>query len=77
MDQVKHFFETYYHPSNAILTVGGNFENAQIEDLVQKWYGDIPGKTNRHESFSGNHNKPNTALCPGTQSTDACVLLCV
>lgn len=44
MDQVKHFFGTYYHPSNAILTVGGNFENAQIEDLVQKWYGDIPGK---------------------------------
>jgi predicted Zn-dependent peptidase len=44
MDQVKHFFGTYYHPSNAILTVGGNFENAQIEDLVQKWYGEIPGK---------------------------------
>ena len=59
MDQVKHFFGTYYHPSNAILTIGGNFENAQIEDLVQTWYGDIPGK-----------NKPARILQREPQQTD-------
>jgi len=59
MDQVKHFFKTYYHPSNAILTIGGNFEHAQIEDLVQKWYGDIPGK-----------NKPARMLLREPQQTE-------
>ena len=44
MDQVKAFFDRYYHPSNAILTVAGNFEPHYVEDLVQKWYGVIPGK---------------------------------
>jgi len=44
MEEVRSFFEKHYHPGNAILTIAGNFENQQIEDLVQKWYGDIPGK---------------------------------
>ena len=44
MDQVRAFFNKHYHPSNAILTIAGNFENQQVEDLVQKWYGKIEGK---------------------------------
>lgn len=44
MDEVRSFFDKHYHPGNAILTVAGNFENQEIEDLMQKWYGDIPGK---------------------------------
>jgi predicted Zn-dependent peptidase len=41
MDQVRRFFETHYHPSNAILCIAGNFEKDRIEDLCEKWYGDI------------------------------------
>jgi predicted Zn-dependent peptidase len=44
MDDVRSFFGTHYHPGNAILTIAGNYENHQIEDLVSKWYGSIPGK---------------------------------
>lgn len=39
--QVQDFFKNHYYPSNAILTIAGNFENQQIEDLVNKWYGDL------------------------------------
>jgi len=42
MDDVKAFFKANYKPSNAILTIAGNLEQAQVEDMVQKWYGDIP-----------------------------------
>jgi predicted Zn-dependent peptidase len=44
MDDVRSFFGTHYHPGNAILTIAGNYENNQIEDLVSKWYGAILGK---------------------------------
>ena len=44
MDDVRSFFGTHYHPGNAILTIAGNYENNQIEDLVSKWYGNILGK---------------------------------
>ncbi|MFN4952442.1 MAG: M16 family metallopeptidase [Flavobacteriales bacterium] len=44
MDDVRSFFGRHYHPGNAILTIAGNYENNQIEDLVSKWYGAIPGK---------------------------------
>jgi predicted Zn-dependent peptidase len=43
MDDVRAFFHKFYSPSNAILCVAGNFERAYIEDMVNKWYGDIPG----------------------------------
>jgi zinc protease len=44
MDDVRQFFATHYHPGNAILTIAGNFERTQVEDLVNKWYGDIPAQ---------------------------------
>jgi predicted Zn-dependent peptidase len=43
MEDVRAFFQKFYSPSNAILCVAGNFERAYIEDMVNKWYGDIPG----------------------------------
>lgn len=42
MPYVKAFFKKYYHPSNAILCVGGNFEIDEIQPLIEKWYGGIP-----------------------------------
>lgn len=42
MDDVRAFFATHYHPSNAVLTVAGDFELNQVADLVNKWYRDIP-----------------------------------
>jgi predicted Zn-dependent peptidase len=44
MDDVRNFFQKYYHPSNAILCVAGNFEINYIQDKIHQWYGDIPSK---------------------------------
>jgi predicted Zn-dependent peptidase len=44
MDDVKAFFQKYYHPGNAILCVGGNFEFSYIKERVEYWFGSIPGK---------------------------------
>jgi predicted Zn-dependent peptidase len=44
MDDVRSFFQKYYHPNNAILCVAGNFELNYIQDKIEAWYGNIPSK---------------------------------
>jgi predicted Zn-dependent peptidase len=44
LDDVKAFFSKHYHPGNAILSVAGNVEPEKVRDLVERWYGNIPGK---------------------------------
>jgi predicted Zn-dependent peptidase len=44
LDDVKSFFSTYYHPSNAILTLSGNITPEKARNLSEKWFGPIPGK---------------------------------
>jgi zinc protease len=39
---VKHFFFKHYRPINAILVVAGNINTAQVKNLSEKWFGDIP-----------------------------------
>ena len=46
LDDVKIFYEKYYHPNNAILVVAGNVKLDEIRHLTEKWFGSIPsGKT--------------------------------
>ena len=42
IDDVREFFRIYYAPNNAVLTVVGDFDNAQARDLVNKYFSDIP-----------------------------------
>jgi zinc protease len=39
---VKEFFELYYAPNNATLTIVGDFEPPLAKRLVQQYFGDIP-----------------------------------
>lgn len=39
---VKAFFAEHYNPSNAIMVVGGKVKTAQVRELTEKWFGDIP-----------------------------------
>jgi zinc protease len=50
LEDVKAFFKKHYNPSNAILTVAGNIDVAQIKLLAEKWFGPIPAgeKYNRN-----------------------------
>ncbi len=43
LDDVKAFFQKHYNPANAILCISGNFEIENIKQLVEHWYGNIPG----------------------------------
>src|SRR5690606_1824004 len=45
MEDVRNFFNTYYHPGNAILAIAGDVDTAQVQQLVEKWFGPIPAGT--------------------------------
>lgn len=42
LEEVRDFFFGYYAPNNATLVVAGDVQPAQVLDLAQKWFGDIP-----------------------------------
>ena len=42
LGDVKNFFFKYYRPVNAILVVAGKTTTAQVRELAEKWFGDIP-----------------------------------
>jgi predicted Zn-dependent peptidase len=42
VEDVQAFFNQYYAPNNAALTVVGDFDPAEARRLVQQYYGDIP-----------------------------------
>ena len=42
LEDVKAFFFKHYRPINGILVVGGNVKTAEVKQLVEKWFGDIP-----------------------------------
>jgi zinc protease len=42
LEDVRHFFFSYYRPVNAILVVAGKVTTAQVRELAEKWFGDIP-----------------------------------
>lgn len=42
LEDVKEFFFRHYRPNNAIVVVSGNVREAQVQPLLEKWFGDIP-----------------------------------
>ncbi|MBS1918101.1 MAG: insulinase family protein [Bacteroidetes bacterium] len=42
LSDVKNFFFKHYCPVNAILVVAGNIKTAQVKQLAEKWFEDIP-----------------------------------
>lgn len=42
IDDVKAFFKKHYHPSNAIMVVGGDVDPEEVKLLAEKWFGAIP-----------------------------------
>jgi zinc protease len=43
LDDVKAFFQQYYVPANAALAVVGDFQSADVRQLIQRYFGSIPG----------------------------------
>jgi zinc protease len=42
LEDVRRFFQTYYAPNNAVLTVAGDFEVDDARRKVETWFGEIP-----------------------------------
>lgn len=42
MKDVEQFFRAYYAPSNATLTLAGDFEPAQVKTWIEKYFGTLP-----------------------------------
>jgi predicted Zn-dependent peptidase len=43
-ESIWDFYQSHYHPGNAILVVAGDVSKKQVEALAKKWFGPIPGK---------------------------------
>jgi predicted Zn-dependent peptidase len=44
LNDCAQFFDTYYAPANAVLTVAGDIELARARDLIDKHFGDVPAR---------------------------------
>jgi len=44
LDDCAAFFDSYYAPGNAVLTVAGDFEVSRATDLINKHFGDVPAR---------------------------------
>src|SRR5450631_2067982 len=45
IDKLQAFYHKYYQPDNAVLTVAGKVDEAQIVSLVNEYFGKIPRPT--------------------------------
>jgi zinc protease len=41
LDEVQKFFQTYYAPNNAVLTIVGDFDLAEAKKMVERYFGPI------------------------------------
>ena len=42
--ETREFFESYYTPANAVLSIVGDPGDVDVQALVEKWFGVIPGR---------------------------------
>ena len=42
LEDIAHFFATYYTPDNAVLSIAGDFDPAEARALVERFFGSIP-----------------------------------
>ena len=42
LEDVAHFFATYYTPDNAVLSVAGDFAPTEVRRLIEQYFGSIP-----------------------------------
>jgi len=57
-DRILSFFQEYYSPQSVVLSVAGNFDDKQLDDLIQKYFGNwklfqVNGKIIPEIAFGG------------------------
>jgi predicted Zn-dependent peptidase len=51
MEDVKAFYNKYYNPNNAILSIAGDVTVEQIKILAEKWFGNIAPGAETHRNY--------------------------
>lgn len=51
LEEVRSFYQKYYHPGNAILTVAGNIEREKAKALVLQYFGQLKGISLEQKTF--------------------------
>lgn len=49
LGEVKDFYNKYYYPGNAILSICGPIKASKAEQLVNKWFGTLPNSKRGHK----------------------------
>jgi zinc protease len=64
LDLVREFFQTYYHPSNASLSLAGDVEAERAFDLAEQYFGDLPAgpKVDRVRAAAGLESSVNLVM---------------
>ncbi|EHR49299.1 putative Zn-dependent peptidase [Saccharomonospora marina XMU15] len=72
LDDCAAFFDTYYAPANAVLTVAGDIEVDRARELIEKHFGDVPARPKPQrpsfaeprptEELRGSHTDPHAPL---------------
>ena len=44
VEDVREFFRVYYAPNNAVLSIAGDFDRAEADELIQKYFATIPSQ---------------------------------
>ncbi len=63
LSDIKDFYERYYTPDNAVLTIAGDFDSGNAIELAEKYFGSIPrgNYSNDHVANGKNfHDEPLT-----------------
>jgi predicted Zn-dependent peptidase len=47
LDDISHFFATYYTPDNAVLSIAGDFDQSEARAMVERHFGPIPRGTGK------------------------------
>jgi predicted Zn-dependent peptidase len=47
LDDIAHFFSTYYTPDNAVLSIAGDFDPNEARAMVERHFGNIPRGTGK------------------------------
>jgi zinc protease len=42
LEDIAHFFSTYYTPDNAVLSIAGDFEPSEARNMIERHFGGIP-----------------------------------
>ncbi len=44
LSAVQDFFDAYYAPNNAVLSIAGDFDSNEVHATIEKYFGDIPAR---------------------------------